>query len=1608
MNNIVFIDTEIEVKSKRVLDMGYITDKGARFHSNSSSDFLKCIKGTSYICGHNILNHDLPYLKRFLNYDFSGIEAIDTLYFSPLLFPIKPYHALLKDDKLQTDELNNPLNDAIKAKDLFYDEVATFNRMDIDLKQIFYSLLRDQKAFSSFFLFIGYSSTGIETKNLIRNRFSTRICENVQLEKLIIENPIELAYCLALINTNSRYSITPPWVTKNYSDVDRVMYLLRSNPCIYGCTYCNQSLDAKVGLKKYFGFDTYRVYDGKTLQEEAVNAAINKKSLLAVFPTGGGKSITFQVPALMSGENEKGLTVVISPLQSLMKDQVDNLEKVNITDAVTINGLLDPIERAKAIERVQNGSVALLYISPESLRSKTIERLLLGRNVVRFVVDEAHCFSSWGQDFRVDYLYIGDFIKSLQEKKNLEESIPVSCFTATAKQNVIRDIKDYFRNKLFLQLEVFSAKSSRPNLQFKIIPKDNEEDKYNAVRNLIDGKPCPTIIYVSRTRKAYQISERLSNDGYQAKPYHGKMDKQEKSENQDAFIRGDVRIMVATSAFGMGVDKKDVGMVIHYEISNSLENYIQEAGRAGRDENITADCYVLFNEEDLSKHFVLLNQTKLNIKEIQQIWKAIKYITSFRSTASNSALEIARKAGWDDNVMEIETRVTTAIAALEESGYLKRGQNMPRIFANSILSKNAQEAIEKINSSEKFNEKQKQHGVRIIKKLFSSKSRKKATDEAAESRIDYISDHLGIVKEDVINVVNLLREENILADTKDLVAFIKRGEKKNRSLAIVNVIGKIEHFLLSQFDESEKTFHIKELNEMAEEFGCTDVSPNKLKTIINFWAIKNWIKRKNHPYSKNRLSIISNYSKTNLKSKLEKRHELARFIVEFLLEKSDENISAPDVNKEQILVEFSVHELKHKYEHNKSLFKLEITIDDVEDALFYLSRIDAIKIEGGFLVVYNKLTIERLEKDNKKRYKNEDYKKLSKFYESRIQQIHIVGEYAKKMLSDYKEALQFVEDYFQLNYTVFLNKYFNVTRQNEIKRNLTPSKFKQLFGELSPAQLNIIKDNKSQHIAVAAGPGSGKTRVLVHKLASLLLMEDVKHEQLLMLTFSRAAATEFKKRLLGLIGNAASFIEIKTFHSYCFDLLGKVGSIEKSKTIINKTVEKIRNKDIEPNRITKTVLVIDEAQDMDAHEFELIRILMDKNEEMRVIAVGDDDQNIYEFRGASSKHLKQFISEYQTTKYELIENYRSSKTLVAFTNQFVKKINHRLKETPIVAQKRECGFLRVIQYSSQNLIDPVVQDVLSANLTGSTCVLTYTNVEALQVAGLLTNEGLPAKLIQTNEGFNLYNLQEVRFFIEQLDFQENTYTIPDSTWMSAKRKLWNTFKNSSKINICINLIKEFELSHPKKKYQSDFEVFIKESKLDDFISANNETIFVSTIHKAKGKEFDNVFLMLDGFNPDSNEKKRQLYVAMTRAKQNLSIHLNGNYLDDISIDEIEQKFDSTSYESAKLLILHLSHKDIWLDYFIDKQHIISNHKSGGKLTVNNIGCVDTSGKFVLKFSKNFKERIADYQSSGYRLMGAEINYIVYWQKEDTNIDVKIILPELKFGKSENYSEKSKK
>ena len=1573
------VDVEVGLKDHKIHDIGALKHDDTTFHKTSKEELFVFLNDINYICGHNIIHHDAKYL--FAN-DTCHWILVDTLYISPLLFPERPYHRLVKDDKLICEQMNNPVNDCKKAKDLLLDEIACWNLLSKKKRVLFASLLKDKKEFEGFLSMVSaeYIHEGIP--KLIKELYAGKICQHADLDMLINQYPCGLAYALALIDTTDYRSITPGWVLYNYPEVEFIVKLLRHTTCHEGCDYCHTQLDILYNLKTFFGYECFRTYEGEPLQERATQAAVEGKSLLAIFPTGGGKSLTFQLPALMAGRSVHGLTVVISPLQSLMKDQVDNLADRGITDAVTINGMLDPITRSLSIQRVQDGEASLLYISPEMLRSKTIERILIARHVVRFIIDEAHCFSSWGHDFRVDYLYIGKFIRKYQQKKKCKNPIPVSCFTATAKQKVIQDICDYFKQTLDLNLDLFASTASRTNLHYSVIHVESDNDKYLKLRELVAESDCPTIVYVSRTKRTKELAGKLTRDGYKTLPFNGKMEADEKNANQDAFMNDQVHIIVATSAFGMGVDKKDVGLVIHYDISDSLENYVQEAGRAGRDPSLSARCYVLYSDNDLDKHFILLNQTKLSISEIQQVWKAVKYLTKHRMKVNCSALEIARQAGWDDSVSDIETRVRTALATLEQSGYLIRGNNVPHVYATGITVKNMDEARKRISASVLFGSDEIEKSVRIIKSLISQKHIAKAQDSEAESRIDYLADILGLSKREVISVVERMRQEGILADSKDISAYLQdAGDSERKSQILLERFAKLEQYILNHIPDGTLRISCKQLNENAVNDGINTSKEKDIRTLLYFLTVKGYTHKKEDAARNMEISRQADLESTI--RRFEKRLEISRFAVEWLYK------LAFDAEKKNALdkaIQFSVVELLNRIKSNsQSLFGGldDIQLEDVEEALLYLSKIGSLKLEGGFLVLYNAMNIQRI-KDNKSRYKQDDYRMLNEFYKLKIQQVHIVGEYANLMVRDYHAALQYVQDYFQMDYRKFVIKYFKGDRANEIQRNLTPQKYKQLFGQLSKRQMDIISDKGSRCIVVAAGPGSGKTRVLVHKLASLLLLEDVKHEQLLMLTFSRAAATEFKQRLMELIGNAAHFVEIKTFHSYCFDLLGRIGNLEESRNVVSNAAEMICQGEVEPNKIGKTVLVIDEAQDMGAEEYTLVKALMTNNEEMRVIAVGDDDQNIYEFRGSDSGYMYRLAQESGSTFVEMTENYRSARQPVDFANGFLKNIHKRIKSTPIISMRKEKGWVEVIRHQSEYMYQPLVENLLQHRDKGTSCVLTQTNEEAVILMALLQKHGINSKLIQSMDGLRFWNMAEMRYFLRYINKRIKTPLITEELWEEAKHNTFSTYDRSLSLMYVKRCVEQFEQTN-KTKYFSDFKEFLFESSVEDFCDVSGADVVVSTIHKAKGREFDDVYMLIsDNYVKDAHLMRRY-YVGITRAKNRLFIHTNGDCFNHLSADRY--LIDQRQYNMPEEIILQLSHKDVYLGFFKERKQEVLALRGGDSLIYNDFFLYSSStDKPIAKLSSRMQGTLSEWEQRGYKVQSASVRFVVAWKPKDAPKD----------------------
>lgn len=313
-------------------------------------------------------------------------------------------------------------------------------------------------------------------------------------------------------------------------------------------------------LKRYWGYDSFR-----PLQAEIIDSVLSKRDTLGLLPTGGGKSLTFQVPAMIL----PGLTIVITPLISLMKDQVDNLRDRGIK-AVCLHSGLTRAETKLGMDRCRLGKAKLLYISPEKLRVETFIAQLKQMNVSLIVVDEAHCISQWGYDFRPSYLKIG-------ELRELMPDIPVLALTASATPEVVSDIMAKLR---FSGENLFSKSFSRDNLSYII---RNDFDKERQLLNILNNTRGSAIVYVRSRKRTREIAALLRANEISADFYHAGLAVEDKAEKQNWWKEGQIRVMVATNAFGMGIDKPDVRTVVHVDPPASLEEYYQEAGRAGRD-----------------------------------------------------------------------------------------------------------------------------------------------------------------------------------------------------------------------------------------------------------------------------------------------------------------------------------------------------------------------------------------------------------------------------------------------------------------------------------------------------------------------------------------------------------------------------------------------------------------------------------------------------------------------------------------------------------------------------------------------------------------------------------------------------------------------------------------------------------------------------------------------------------------------------------------------------------------------------------------------------------------------------------------------------------------
>ena len=426
----------------------------------------------------------------------------------------------------------------------------------------------------------------------------------------------------------------------------------------------SEDTEIQNALFQHFGFKTF-----KHGQQEIIESILHGENVFAVFPTGHGKSLCYQLPALML----PGTTVVVSPLIALMKDQVDALKVKGIKSVSLINSTLALEDYRYEINRLKQGKVKLLYISPERLRSRRFLDLLSSILISLFVIDEAHCISQWGRDFRPAYLSICDAIESVYPKV-------VALFTATAPP----DIRDDILKILNIQKpKVLVQGIERPNLSLKVLESNQKDHKYDLLVDCMSELTGNGIIYAGRRNETEEIAEFLQRKGFNADYYHAGRELHERKHIQEAFFDDSgngVDIVVATNAFGMGIDKPNIRYIIHWTMTGTLEEYCQEIGRAGRDE-ILSDCILFYYPDDRDLHEWFIKESAPDKASLLKLLEVLEYLKGSGNFRLMAMEDLELRVGFK------VSKIQVALTYLEKLGFLKRWHNVPSKISISFRSK---------------------------------------------------------------------------------------------------------------------------------------------------------------------------------------------------------------------------------------------------------------------------------------------------------------------------------------------------------------------------------------------------------------------------------------------------------------------------------------------------------------------------------------------------------------------------------------------------------------------------------------------------------------------------------------------------------------------------------------------------------------------------------------------------------------------------------------------------------------------------------------------------------------------------------------------------------
>ncbi len=1548
LSKCVSVDLEVDPNSGRIQSFAAIRSATVDTCAYSDGDVAAALRaldeyaaGTEFVLGHNVIKHDLPYLREACSsLQLLAKPPIDTLWLNPLAFPRNPYHRLVKhykDGRLQAGSASDPEVDAGLVLTVLRNQLTELGKLardDPDLVTALHWLAtsteKPQGFEAVFRLARGAPRPGApEAQRAIRQVLTGRACTH-QIELAIpdaVRTGWSFAYALSWIAVAGENSVMPPWVRHQFPEAGVLVRRLRDTSCTDpACDWCRSWSDPARLLEQWFGFEGFRPKpagdDGRSLQETIVAAVLAKSSVLGILPTGTGKSLCYQLPALARYHRTGALTVVISPLVALMADQVASLKRQGISSCVTVNGLLSLPERHDALDRVRLGDASMLLISPEQLRNPSVRSILEQREVGYWVVDEAHCVSKWGHDFRPDYRYIARFIR---EYSGDSEPAPLICLTATAKPGVIDDICEHFEEKLGVDLKRIDGGAHRDNLSFEVIQTDKTGKLGDIVSVLEDALPSEgasgAIVYCATRSATERVSDFLKEKGYAAGRYHAGLKPEAKLETQEQFANGTLRVIAATNAFGMGIDKSDIRLVVHADIPGSLENYVQEAGRAGRDGE-PARCVLLYSNDDIEKQFTLSARSRLDKQEIGAILKSLRRLGR-RSKREGEVVatpgEIVKEDvdgdfGRDRDTED--TRVKIAVSWLEEAVLLKRDENFVRVFPSSLKIRTIDEARERIEAAD-TSPAYRTKLLRLVRSLLDSPpDRGISTDE--------LCGESGLMPARLRKALNFLEALGIASNDTAITVFIHLAVEDSSSRRLAEVSG-LEGDLLDRFRElapdiepgEVSTLNLRLASQQLRDAGHTTVRPDIVEKLIRGIArdgredaegVASFQVRK---IDRQHLSLRlqRSWEKLTLTSRLRRR--AATVLLASLTGSAPANARGKDVQVATTLGALisalvSDLELAQEITDPSSL---------LDHALLWLHEQGAVTLGRGLTIFRPAITI-RLEQGNRK-FTESDFQPLHIHYDEQTLQTHIMAAYAERSLDSMRDALRLMDDYFTLDRQAFVERWLPRSAA-ALRRQTTPESWRAIVESLGNAdQTRIVADDREQtSVLVLAGPGSGKTRVLVHRIAYLIRVRRQDPQGILALVYNRHAATEIRRRLFDLLGEDARGVTVSTCHGLAMRLVGanfagQAGDIAKGEfdKILKQAVALLRGDGLsrdeaEAQRDTLIEgyrwILVDEYQDIGPDEYELIaaiagRSAEDEDSRLSLFAVGDDDQNIYAFKGASVTFIRRFEEDYAARPVHLIENYRSTANIVEAANMLIAPAAQRMKAGHDIAVNRSRrkdrpgaeferldpigrGRVQVLRVPRNEAIQAVLAvrelERLKTQATGWTwanaAVIARTWRQLGPVRSYCEAQGIPVQ-VASDDPPNVWRLRETQSLVDWLRGRSSAAVrVADiAGWLDRQPTgpWWSLLREG--------LGDLFHDLGDRETDRKDMIEWLAEWGRD---ARKRQTgLLLLSAHRAKGLEFDDVVILDGGWDrlssngEDGDAERRLYYVAMTRARRSLAL-----------------------------------------------------------------------------------------------------------------------------------------